>query len=149
MPHLTRAENRATFLHVLNEIFSIDVEHPIALALDACDVTKVIDLLSMPTEMIALLTYGREVMPLQAEYKDILEWFTKWSYALYLANHSMPLSAVAWRSMTAADFDDYRTSLGTSTPIIHAAPLSQIQDRTIRVTDQKSHMPATLVALRS
>ena len=83
MPHLTRAENRATFLHVLNKIFSMDVDHLLTLVLDACAVTKVIDLLSLTTEMIASLTYPNarqsygpdecarelEFLPLQAGYE--------------------------------------------------------------------------------
>ena len=102
MPHLTRADNGTTFLHILHEIFDLDVGHPLALTLDDCGIATVTDLLTMTQEMIASLTYPNalqsygpdecareleflplqagyecaqdlEVMPLQDEYKDILE----------------------------------------------------------------------------
>ena len=132
MPRSTRAEDRATFLHILHKIFDMDVGSPLALALDNCGIVTVADLSTMTPEMIALLDYPNallsdnidkrtgptqelELMPLKLGYKSILEWFPTWAYALYLANECMPLSAVAWYSMTAADFDFYRTSLGTIT----------------------------------
>ena len=115
----------------------MDVGSPLALALDNCGIVTVADLSTMTPEMIALLDYPNallsdnidkragptqelELMPLKLGYKSILEWFPTWAYALYLANECMPLSAVAWHSMTAADFDFYRTSLGTAKPIIRA-----------------------------
>mgnify|MGYP003507633872 CR=1 FL=1 len=140
MPRSTRAEDRATFLHILHKIFDMDVGSPLALALDNCGIVTVADLSTMTPEMIALLDYPNallsdnidkragptqelELMPLKLGYKSILEWFPTWAYALYLANECMPLSAVAWHSMTAADFDFYRTSLGTAKPIIRAPSL--------------------------
>ena len=140
MPHFTRADNGTTFLHILHEIFDLDVGHPLALALDDCGIATVKDLLTMTQETIAslkyptaLTSYGTveravrttqelECMPLKLAHKNLLEWFTQWAYALYRANNSVPLSDVAWHSMTAEDFEHYCASQGTYTPIIRASP---------------------------
>ena len=101
MPHFTRADNGTTFLHILHEIFDLDVGHPLALALDDCGIATVTDLLTMTQETIASLKYPNaltsygtveravrttqelECMPLKLVHKSLLEWFTQWAYALY------------------------------------------------------------------
>ena len=157
MPRLTRAEKRATFLHVLHEIFDLDVGNPLALALDNCGIVTVTDLVTLTQEMIAALEYPNALqpydpgesagtqeialMPLTTRYKDMLEWFIQWANALFLVNDSVPLSAVEWQSMTTADFDSYRTSMGTYTPIIRASRMKS-PDCTTLADARAAKMPS-------
>ena len=71
----------------------------------------------------------------------MLEWFIQWANALFLVNDSVPLSAVEWQSMTTADFDSYRTSMGTYTPIIRASRMKS-PDCTTLADARAAKMPS-------
>ena len=130
---MTRAQNRAAFLHVLNTILDQDAQDPLALALADAAMSTITSLITLPKSSIDALMFERplegsdppvtERVALQIGNKNLIHWFTRWSYALFHANTRFPLTHDEWLETKVDDFDEFRTSNGTSMgPIPIMAP---------------------------
>ena len=93
---MTRAQNRAAFAHVLNTILDQDAQDPLALALADAAVSTITSLITLPKSSIDALMFERplegsdlpatERVALQIGNKNLIHWFTRWSYALFHLN---------------------------------------------------------------
>ena len=121
---MTRAQNRAAFLHVLNTILDQDAQDPLALALADAAVSTITSLIMLPKSSIDALMFERplegsdppatERIALQIGNKNLIHWFTRWSYALFHLNTRFPLTHDEWLETKVDDFNEFRTSNGTS-----------------------------------
>ena len=112
---MTRAQNRAAFAHVLNTILDQDAQDPLKLALADADVSTITSLITLPKSSIDALMFERplvgsdpptiERVALQIGNKNLIHWFTRWSYALFHSNTRFPLTHDEWLETKVDDFN--------------------------------------------
>ncbi len=113
----------------------MDENAPLIVTLHPADaaVSTITSLITLPKSSIDALMFERplegsdpptiERVALQIGNKNLINWFTRWAYALFHANTRYPLTHDEWLETKVDDFDEFRTSNGTSMgPIPIMAP---------------------------
>jgi len=123
---LTRAERRTALTHVISNVFMLDDESPLSLALQKAFLVDIYDVLAMPFHDIDRLEYvddqGKVVM-LPNGYRYMIRIIKH--YDSYRTADGDPIGD-NWKTVTADQYDEYRlsadyanvSSLSSSSPVL-------------------------------
>ena len=106
---LTNPEGSEVLAYIINDVFQLDDDDSLALALETKSCKDIYDLILMSDDDISSLTYAnanKDMVKLQGALKNKIRIFQQYIMYRYCLNEPIGND---WESITAENFDTYRT----------------------------------------